>query len=50
MDELEFLLNALHYKNLNDEQKAELQRLQNIGQISDLKNSLDEQLTSLDNF
>lgn len=50
MDELEFLLNALHYKNLNDEQKAELQRLQNIGQISDIKNSLDEQLTSLDNF
>lgn len=50
MDELNYLVDALHYKNLNDEQKAELQRIKICSHIKENKDILEKDFSLLDNF
>lgn len=49
-DELNYLMNSLRWQNLNDEQKAELQRLEKTKEMKTNKKDIDTKLSLLNNL
>lgn len=50
LDEMYYLFEALQYKNLNDDQKKELQRIKKAEEIMRQKPELDEKVAELEDY